>query len=131
MKTKLDVFKEARNYGSTATLAQVETVLNSVDRSAFEAFERNRYRIEIWDKVNPVNNIPVSSIENGVPTGGEVYFIYIDGNLVIIQKHDPDQSGFVPMTVYTATAKAQAQIDKMVEQTVDQKVMDECLMQLL
>jgi len=132
MITALQIYKEAKALDSTATLAQVQTALNGIDRPAHEAAEQSRYRIELWDKTSPINGVPAERIKgNDYPAGGEVYLIFVDGNLVFLQKHDPDQMGFVPMTAQSATAKAQAQIDKMVEQTIDQKVMDECLVQLL
>lgn len=131
MLTALQVYKMARDYGSTATLAQATTALNSVDRTPYEQEQQARYRIEVWDKQSLINGISPEVIMERVPEGGEVYMIYVDGNLTFLQPHDPDQAGFAAMDATVAAAKAQAQIDRMVELEVDRIVMDECLVQLL
>lgn len=131
MLTALQVYKTARDYGSAATLAQATAALNSVDRKPYELEQQARYRVEVWDKQSLINGVSPEVIMERVPAGGEVYMIYIDGNLTFLQPHDPDQAGFAAMDTAVATAKAQAQVDRMVEVEVDRIVSDECLMQLL
>lgn len=130
----LSLFAEARNvYGFTGTLADVQAALASVDRAALEEAEKARYKIEIWDERSPLAGQPPEywRQRGDWPEGGKVYLIYVDGNLRIVQPHDPEQAGFVPMDEATARARAEAYVASLVEQAVDEKVKEAVLMRLL
>jgi len=136
MLDPIDVLREARELGSTKTLADVDAALESVDYDALRAQEKQRYRIELWDKVSPINGVAPEQILERVPrhpdgSYGEVYLIYVDGNLVYLQPHDPKQAGLVPMDAALAQQRAQEIVDQLVEQAVDQQVRREVLRQLL
>lgn len=136
MLDPLELLKEARELGSTRTLADVETELAKYDYPTLRAQESTRYRVEIWDGVSPINGVPAATIMERVPrhpdgTPGSVYLIYVDGNLVYLQPHDPEQAGLVPMTPEVALQKAQKIVDQLVEQAVDERVRREVLRQLL
>lgn len=60
-----------------------------------------------------------------------MYMIYIDNTLVFLKTHDPEQAGIVAMTSEFTTQKAQNQVNRLIEQDVDQQVMNEALMELL
>jgi hypothetical protein len=130
----LSLFAEARNtYGFTGSLADVQNALAAVDRAALEQAERARYRIEIWDEVSPLAGQPPEywRQRGDWPEGGKVYCIYVDGALRIVQPHDPEQAGHVPMDEATALARAQAYVSHLVEQAIDEKVKEQVLTALL
>ncbi|WP_374711545.1 hypothetical protein [Symbiobacterium terraclitae] len=130
----LQLFAEARNtYGFTGTLADVQAALAAVDSTVLEQAERARYRIEIWDEVSPLAGQPPEywRQRGDWPEGGKVYLIYVDDNLRIVQPHDPEQAGFVPMDEAAALARAQTYVSHLVEQAVDEKVKEQVLINLL
>jgi len=136
MLNPVDILIEVRKLGSNKTLADVEAALAQYDYTALREQERARYRVELWDKQSSINNVPPEVILQDVPkhpdgSYGEVYLIYIDGNLVYLQKHDPEQVGFVPMDANTALEKANKIVDQLVEQAVDARVRQEVLRLLL
>jgi hypothetical protein len=129
----IELLKEARSLGSNATLARVQQVLASIDRTALEQAERARYRVEIWDEVSPLAGQPPEYWRNrgDWPAGGKVFLVYVDDRLVLVQPHDPEQAGLIPMDLPTAQARANALIARWVEQAVDAEVRRRALMQLL
>ncbi|OUM85681.1 MAG: hypothetical protein BAA01_09440 [Bacillus thermozeamaize] len=131
MLDSIQLLKEARELGSTKTLADVEAILSTYDYPALREQERTRFRVELWDKVTPINGVSPEYILKDAPEDGEIYLVYVDGNLVYLQKHDPDQIGFVPMTPEVALAKANALVDRLVEEAIDARVKNEVLRQLL
>lgn len=142
MFNSLAIYKAARALGSTKTMAEVEATLAGIDRVGKENAHKARFRVEVWDKVSPINGVPAEYFL-GVPTeqypeprkdlppGGEMFLVYVDGNLQYIQPHDPDQAGFVPMTSTQAADKGQSMVGRMVEAQVDAEVLQDALMQLL
>lgn len=136
MLDPIAILAEARNLGANVTFADVETALAQYNYEELRAQERTRYRVELWDKQTSINGVAPEQILERVPkhpdgSYGEVYLIYIDGNLVYLQPHDPEQAGFVPMTPEMALAKANKIVDALVEQAVDAYVRREVLRQLL
>lgn len=136
MVDAIAVLKEVRELGSHRGLSDVEMVLSQFDYEAIRQQERARYRYEIWDKQSEINGIKpdvilerVARFPDGTP--GEVYLVYVDDRLVYLQTHDPDQSGFVPMTREAAIEKAEKTIDELVEQAVDAKVRTEAVRRVL
>lgn len=128
------ILRDARELGANRTLADVEAVLAQIDIEGLQAQERARYRVDVWDKQSPLNGIAPDRILERIPPEcrhGAVYLIYVDGNLTLIQPHDPDQAGFVPMDEATALAKANAVVDRLVEQAVDEKVRREAVRRIL
>lgn len=131
MLNSIQVLQEARNLGSTANLATVESEIAKHNYVTLRATEKLNYTVALWDKVSPINGVSADIIGADVPTDGEVYLIYVNGNLVYLQKHDPNQVGFVAMDSTTATAKANEQVDAIVESKVDMIVRDLVLRALL
>lgn len=132
----IDTLREARDLGSTCTMADVEAALATYDYPALRAQEAQRYQIEIWDGMSPINGVPAEIIMERVPrhpdgTPGSVYLIHVDGNLVYLQPNDPLQAGLVPMDAALAQQRAQEIVNQLVEQAVDQRVRREVLKQLL
>lgn len=131
MLDSIQILSEARQLGSTKTLADVDALLATYNYPTLRTQEKANYRVEIWDKVTPINGIDPQVILADVPASGEVYLIYINGNLVFLQKHDPEQVGYVAMDATTAMAKANKIVDQLVEQAVDARVRQEVLRSML
>ncbi|GAB6170535.1 hypothetical protein JCM15765_00130 [Paradesulfitobacterium aromaticivorans] len=134
-----DLFDEAVKLGSKKTLAHAKNELNKHDRRTLEDTEKAqkgkngkpKHRVEIWDKVSPVNGIPADVLAKDVPEGGEVYILYLDGKAVQIQKQDPELAGNVAMDKATALAKGGKMIDEHVGRIVDEEVREKVLRALL
>ncbi|MFD2170297.1 hypothetical protein [Tumebacillus lipolyticus] len=131
MLNALEILKQARDLGSTATLAQVDQEIAKHNYDSLRASEKVRYEWMVWDKVSPINAIAPHLILADAPQDGEIYTVSVDGRTVILQKHDPEQLGFAPMTREQALAHAEKQVDSMVEQAVDAQVKDQVLRALL
>lgn len=134
-----DLFDEAIKLGSKKTLANAKAELNKHDRKTLEEAEKAqkgkgnkpKHRVELWDKVSPVNGITVDVLAKDVPDGGEVYILYLDDKAVQIQKQDPELAGNIAMDKSTALAKGGKMIDAHVKKIVDDKVREEVLRSLL
>lgn len=129
----IDVLERVVNLGGSATLDQVKQKIESFDRTPFEEQEKTRYKVELWDKLSPINGVDAKIVKerHKVQDDGEVYLIYIDGNLSFLQAYDPDQMGFVKMTSDTALLKAENIIIGRVEDAVDNIVIELVLEELL
>lgn len=122
MLNSISILKEARDLGSTATLSQVEAEIATHDYPILRNAEKLNYTVSLYDKISPINGIPAETVMADVVENGEIYLIHVNGNLVYLQKHDPSQVGFVAMNSSTAIAKANEQVDGLVEAKVDEKV---------
>ncbi len=131
MLNSLDILKEARELGSTKTLADVDVLLAGYDYPVLREAEWANYRIELYDKQSPINGVSAEQVLRDMPVGGEVYLIYINDRLVYLQTHDPEEIGFVAMTADRALEAANAIVDSLVEQVVDARVREEVLRMLL
>lgn len=131
MLNSLEILKEARELGSTTTLAEVDAVLAGYDYPALREAERVNYRIELYDKASPINGVPAEIILKDAPAGGEVYLIYVNNRLVYLQTHDPEEMGFVAMSETRALEAAGTIVDNLIEQAVDVRVREEVLRALL
>lgn len=131
MLNSLDILKEARELGSGATLAEADALLAGYDYPALREAERTNYRIELYDKVSPINGVPTETVLRDTPDGGEVYLIYINDRLVYLQTHDPEEIGFVAMSEARALEAANAVVDDLIERAIDARVREEALRMLL
>ena len=133
MIDKIQVWQRLNQMGVSKTLTEIDTALSQVDQQAVFTQERNRFRIEIWDKVTPINGVPAEKIiaRDDVPDDGEVYLIYVDGQLRFLQPHDPFQAGIVPMTKDTVEQIANQHIDQLAWQVADEKIFNMVLEKLL
>lgn len=134
MVDAFQILKVARELGSSATLDQIQIAINQIDRAVLEAQERQRYRVEIWDKKSAINGVPAEKVlasRDDIPADGEVYLIYVDDHLVYFQPHDPDQGGIVPIPEGKGVERGQQHVSALVGRDVDQRVMEEVLRQIL
>lgn len=127
MLNALNVYKEARDLGSTKTYSEIQLMINNANYAELCEIERQRYQASLWDKESSINGVSATTLMEGVPPGGSVYLIQIDGNLVYLQKHDPSQMGFVAMDDVTALSKAAIVIESLVQSEVDSKIKNDVL----
>lgn len=131
MLNALELYKEARELGTTKTFTELQQYINEFDYETERAQEKARYRVEIWDKQSLVNGIDPQVILKDVPEGGEVFLIYVDGKLIFLQKHDPTQAGLVPMSEQSALQIADQVVNDMVERVVDAKAREYVLVNMI
>lgn len=131
MLNNLAILKEARDLGSLKTLADVDLLLAGYDYPTLRTAEKPNYSITLYDKVSPINGIPASTIMADDHPIGEVYLIYIGGRLVYLQKHDPEQIGFVTMDATRAMTAANTIVNNHIEGVIDARVRQEVLAKLL
>lgn len=66
-------------------------VLTGLPLDDLWAEQSNRIQWAIWDKETPINGVaPERVLARADYAGGEIYLIYIDGQLVFLQPHRPD-----------------------------------------
>lgn len=134
MITALQIFEKASQLGSTKTYTDCQNYLNAYDLNAIENVDITqypKYAYQIWDKVSPINGISAEKILEDMPEGGEVYLVFVDGNLVYLQKHDPTQMGLVPMTSAIAQERAGQIIKEKIQQEEYTRIFDEVLVSML
>lgn len=131
MINALNLFKEARELGSTKSYAELQSYINSYDFSANKSIASTKYRVGLWDKVSSVNGISPELLSKDAPDGGEIILIYVDNKLSIIQKHDPSQPGFVAMDDILAHQVAANIIDNFIAQEVEAQAREAILIQMI
>lgn len=133
MLTAIQIWQRLVQMGANKGLNEIDAALKQVDQQAIFNQERNRFKIETWDKVTPINGVPAEKIlaREDVPDDGEVYLIYVDGNLLYFQPHDPFQAGIVPMTKENVLEIANKHVDQLAWQVADEKIFEAVLEKLL
>ena len=131
--TKIQIWQRLNDMGVSKTLTEVETALSEVDTESIFNTERAKYKIEVWDKVSPINGISASKIleRTDIPEGGEIYLIYINNQLVYLQPHDPFQAGLVPLTSENVLNIANRHIDQLAWQAANEKIFETVLEKLV
>ena len=96
-----------------------EEIINSV---------KDRYTYEIWDNKSPINGISAEDIINSRTYKiGKAYLVYIDGDLVFFQDHNPEKSGYEKMTKAEAERFAKQKINELIENTVDTIILNKII----
>lgn len=133
MLTKLQIWKRLNELGVNKSLTEIETVLTQIDQQAIFEQERSRFKIEVWDKISPINGVPAEKIiaRDDVPDDGEIYLIYVDGRLLFLQPHDPFQAGIVAMTTENVMQIANQHVDQLAWQAADEKIFEMVLDKIL
>jgi len=131
--TKIQIWQRLNDMGVSKTLTEVETALSEVDTEAIFNAEKAKYRIEVWDKVSPINGVSASKIleRTDIPEGGEVYLIYVNGQLVYLQPHDPFQAGLVALTSENVLDIANQHVDELAWQAANEKIFEAVLEKLV
>lgn len=96
-----------------------EEIVNSV---------KDRYTYEIWDNKSPINGVSAEDIINSRNYKiGKAYLVYIDGDLVFFQDHNPEKSGYEKMTKTEAERFAKQKINELIENTVDTIILNKII----
>jgi hypothetical protein len=119
--------------GINKPISDIEAVLQQIDQQTVFNQERSRFKVEVWDKVTPINGIPAEKIiaREDVPGDGEIYLLYVDSQLRYLQPHDPFQAGIVPMTKENVMQIASQHVDQLAWQAADEKIFEMVLEKLL
>lgn len=133
MLTKFQVWKRLNELSVNKTLTEINAALAQVDQQAIFNQERNRFKIEVWDKVTSINGVPAEKIiaREDILDNGEIYLLYVDGQLRYLQPHDPFQAGIVPMTAENVVQIANQHADQLAWQATDEKIFEMVLEKLL
>jgi len=131
--TKIQIWQRLKDMGVSKTLTEVETALSEVDTESIFNTERAKYKIEVWDKVSPINGISASKVleRADISEGSEIYLIYINNQLVYLQPHDPFQAGLVPLTSENVLDIANRHIDQLAWQAANEKIFETVLEKLV
>jgi len=131
--TKIQIWQRLNDMGISKTLSEVETALSEVDTESIFNTERAKYKIEVWDKVSPINGISASKVleRADISEGNEIYLIYINNQLVYLQPHDPFQAGLVPLTSENVLDIANQHIDQLAWQAANEKIFETVLEKLV
>lgn len=106
------------NNGVNISLEEINEIISKIDIDNIKEDLKKSYKLEIWDKKSPINGVEAEIVLKSKPYEiGSVYLIYVNGELVYLQDHNPNESGYVKMT------KAQART--LGEQFIEKKIGDE------
>ncbi|HYF94412.1 MAG TPA: hypothetical protein VD969_19510 [Symbiobacteriaceae bacterium] len=134
MLNALHVLERARNLGSQATLTTVQDALAAQDYAAKRTAHRTRYRVEVWDRLTPINGVSAEAIlatRRDIPTEGVVYLVYKDDALLYFQPHQPGVAGIMPVTLEALPSISEGHVLQLVEADVDEEVLTAVLEALL
>jgi len=132
MLTAIQIWQRLNGMGVQKTLPEIQNALAQVDQQAIFNEERARYRVEKWDKKTPINGIePEKILSRQDYPGGEIYLIYVDGRLQILQPHHPEEAGFVPLTEENVLEVGNAHADRLAWMSADAKIFERVLEILL
>jgi hypothetical protein len=89
-----------------ANMQEIVDAVNTLDLNAIESEMRSRVRVERWkgekiagvDLYNHPNPFLRDQYRYIIDSGGVIYKVYIDGNLVFLQYHHPFKGGLEPIT---------------------------------
>lgn len=96
-----------------------EEIINSI---------KDRYTYEIWDNKSPINGVNAEDIINSRSYKiGKAYLVYIDGDLVFFQDHNPEENGYEKMTKAEAERFAKQKINELIENTVDTIILNKII----
>ncbi len=135
----VDVFRGLKQYQPNITMTQTQQILNKIDHAAIFKKHRARYRSQVWDEKSSINGIEPEQIlaRHDIPKNPsrKILLIYVDGRLSRIQPHDPDESGFVPLTAADCeesnpNSKVSRHLDELAQREADVELMETAISQI-
>lgn len=126
MINAVDIFKGILGMGLQVTMTQVKEALESIDTTVIYNKHRATYRVAVWDKVSPVNGIPAEQVleRADLQGDGEVYMLYKDDKLIVLQPHVPGEAGHKKMDKGMADLHGRKHCDDLATQHADQEIFD-------
>ena len=97
-----------------ATDAEVDTALAGINQDALYDAARAALRVEVWDRVSPINGVPASHFEQrgDLPATGDVYLLKdADGRVLEYQPHEPDVEGIKAIPVGQGLTRGNGRAD--------------------
>lgn len=89
----------AAHTGYPVSPADAALLILSTDVSSVQDAHSGRVQWAIWDKTSTVNGAPPNAVLGRLDhVGGEVYLIWVDGDLVVLQPHHPETGGAMTLS---------------------------------
>ena len=114
------ILKYVQSNNKNVSLEEIDQMIKEQNREDILNTEKKRFRYEIWDKKMAINGVDAKEIiKSRDYTIGQAYIIYVDGNILYFQDHNPNEEGYVKMTKTQAKEIAEDFIQKTIELSTD------------
>lgn len=114
------ILKYVQSKNKNISLEEIDQMIKEQNREDILNTEKKRFRYEIWDKKMAINGVDAKEIiKSRDYTIGQAYIIYVDGNILYFQDHNPNEEGYVKMTKTQAKEIAEDFIQKTIELSTD------------
>lgn len=114
------ILKYVQSKNKSVSLEEIDQMIKEQNREDILNTEKKRFRYEIWDKKMAINGVDAKEIiKSRDYTIGQAYIIYVDGNILYFQDHNPNEEGYVKMTKAQAKEIAEDFIQKTIELSTD------------
>lgn len=114
------ILKYVQSKNKNVSLEEIDQMIKEQNREDILNTEKKRFRYEIWDKKMAINGVDAKEIiKSRDYTIGQAYIIYVDGNILYFQDHNPNEEGYVKMTKTQAKEIAEDFIQKTIELSTD------------
>lgn len=120
-----NILKYLQLKGKNYSIDDINNLIATQDREKISATQKERYQYEIWDKKSAINGVDAKEIiESRKYDINQAYLIYIDGELVYFQDHNPNETGYKTMNKTEAKKQAETFINEKVEEAVDNIILN-------
>ena len=120
MSDSKSILKYVQSKNKNVSLEEIDQMIKEQNREDILNTEKKRFRYEIWDKKMAINGVDAKEIiKSRDYTIGQAYIIYVDGNILYFQDHNPNEEGYVKMTKTQAKEIAEDFIQKTIELSTD------------
>ncbi len=132
MINKSNILEYIQNRGGKSSLEEISELISKENREKIKQIQEERFKYEIWDNKTAINGIDAKEIINSRGyTIDKAYLIYIDGNLVYFQDHNPNESGYIKMNKIQAKKIAEEFIKNKIEEYVDSVIVNKVIQTIL
>ena len=132
MINKSNILEYIQNRGVKSSLEEISELISKENREKIKQIQEERFKYEIWDNKTAINGIDAKEIINSRGyTIDKAYLIYIDGNLVYFQDHNPNESGYIKMNKTQAKKIAEEFIKNKIEEYVDSIIVNKVIQTIL
>lgn len=132
MINKSNILEYIQNRGGKSSLEEISELISKENREKIKQIQEERFKYEIWDNKTAINGIDAKEIINSRGyTIDKAYLIYIDGNLVYFQDHNPNESGYIKMNKTQAKKIAEEFIKNKIEEYVDSIIVNKVIQTIL